>query len=125
MSQKHYLEKILSKFNMADCKPKSIPCTGCAGKESENVDSSLLDDSKWYRAIARRLICVMTGTMPDICYAVAKLSWNMAIHTESDLSMPNNVLTYLKGSIERERMFRRSELPIKLTGSCDSDKVHL
>ena len=63
----------------------------------------------------------MTGTRPDICYAVTKLSQNMAKPTQSDLSMAKNVLRYLKGSIERGLTFQRSELPLKLTGFCDSD----
>ena len=121
MSQKQYVEKILSKFNMADCKPKPIPCVSGAEKESENVDSPLLDDPKLYRAIVGSLIYVMTGTRPDICYAVTKLSQNMAKPTQSDLSMAKNVLRYLKGSIERGLTFQRSELPLKLTGFCDSD----
>ena len=45
-SKKQYVEKILSKFNMDDCKPKPIPCASGVEKDNDNVDSPLLDDPK-------------------------------------------------------------------------------
>lgn len=61
----------------------------------------------------------MTGTRPDLCYVVTKLSQNMAKPTESDLNLAKYVLRYLKGT--REQCLRKSETPLKLTGFCDSD----
>eukprot|EP00794_Sanderia_malayensis_P006416 gene6416-7147_t len=106
---------------MADSKPKPTPCTPGIEKESDEVESIVLDDPRLYGAIVGSLIYVMTGTRPDICYAVTKLSQNMAKPSQSDLSAAKDVLRYLKGSRERGLNFEKSEMPLQLTGFCDSD----
>ena len=61
MSQAKFCEKLLDKFNMLDCKPKSIPCDPSISK-LRKTDSNELADAKLYREIVRSLIYVMTGT---------------------------------------------------------------
>ena len=73
MGQTQYIDKILSKFKMTDCKPKSTPCALGVEKGSEE-ESRELNDPKLYRAIVGSLIYVMTGTMPDLCYTVKGLN---------------------------------------------------
>lgn len=120
MRQTQYIDKILSKFKMTDCKPKSTPSTLGVEKGSDE-ESHELNDPKLYRAIVGSLIYVMAGTRPDLCYIVTRLSQNMAKSTESDLSMAKLVLRYLKGTREQCLKFGKSESPLKLTGFCDSD----
>ena len=79
---------------MSDCKPKSTPCDLGVEKECEYVNSQKLGDPKLYRAILGSLIYVMTGTRPDLCYVVTKLSQNMARPTESDLNLAKYALRY-------------------------------
>ena len=86
MGQTQYIDKILSKFKMTDCKPKSTPCALGVEKGSEE-ESRELNDPKLYTSIVGSLIYVMTGTRPDICYTVTRLLQNMAKPTQSDLSM--------------------------------------
>ena len=38
MNQSRYIKKILSKFGMADCKPRSTPCEMDTTKTSDEVD---------------------------------------------------------------------------------------
>ena len=64
---------------------------------------------------------MMTGTRPDLCYVMTKLSQNMAKPTELDLNLAKHVLRYLKGTREQSLKFEKSESPLKLTGFCDSD----
>ena len=106
---------------MTDCKPKPTPCILGLEKETEDVESPLLGDPTLYRAIVGSLIYIMTGTRPDICFAVTKLSQNMAKPTQAHLNMAKNVLRYLQGSREKILRFQKSDLPVKLTGFCDSD----
>lgn len=121
MGQTQYIDKILSKFKMTDCKPKSTPCALGVEKGSEE-ESRELNDPKLYRAIVGSLIYVMTGTRPDLCYTVTRLLQNMAKPTQSDLSMAkDDVLRYLKGTREQCLKFGKSESHLKLTGFCDSD----
>ena len=81
MNQSRYIEKILSKFGMADCKPHSTPCKMDIKKTSNQVD---LTASKPYRKIIGSLIyiyiyiCIMVATRPDICYTVIRLSQDLA-----------------------------------------------
>lgn len=80
-----------------------------------------MNDPKLYRAIVGSLIYVMTGTRPDLCYTVTRLSQNMAKPTQSDLSMAKRVLKYLRGTREQCLKFGKSESHLTLTGFCDSD----
>ena len=67
------------------------------------------------------LIYVMTGTRPDLCYAVTRLSQAMSRPTQLDLSMAKHVLRYLKGSQEQGLKFVKSRTSLKLAGFCDSN----
>ena len=119
MNQTQYIDKVLSKFEMAECKPKSTPCA--LGIEKECDESRDLPDPGLYRAIVGSLIYVMTGTRPDLCYAVTRLSQAMSRPTQLDLSMAKHVLRYLKGSREQGLKFVKSQTSLKLAGFCDSN----
>jgi hypothetical protein len=57
MNQKQYIEKVLLKFGMADCKPKPTPCVLGIEKVSDEESPSLdLEDPGEYRAIVGSLI---------------------------------------------------------------------
>ena len=68
-----------------------------------------------------RTIYVMTGTRPDLCYIVTKLSQKMSKHTRANLDLAKHVLRYLRGTSEQGLTFRKSNVPLKLNGFCDSD----
>ena len=70
MNQSRYIEDILSKFGMADCKPCSTSCKMDIKKTNE-VD---LIKSKPYHEIIGSLICILVATRSDICYIVTRLS---------------------------------------------------
>ena len=55
MNQSTYIEKILLKFDIADCKPHSTPCKMGITKISDVVD---LIESKPYREIIGSLIYI-------------------------------------------------------------------
>jgi hypothetical protein len=120
MSQKQYIEKLMLRFGMAECKPKVTP-TVLGLDKVVDTKSPELKDPTLYRAIVGSLIYVMTGTRPDLCYIVTKLSQNMSKPTEANLIAAKHVLRYLKGTIEQRLRFRKSESTLKLTGFCDSD----
>jgi hypothetical protein len=120
MNQTRYIQKILSRFKMSDCKPKPTPCILGTEKVS-NEKSPELADSRLYRAMVGSLIYVMTGTRPDLCYIVTKLSQKMSKPTQADLSTAKHVLRYMKGTQELGLTFRKSLSPLTLKGFCDSD----
>ena len=119
MCQTKYIEKLLKKFQMIDCKPKSTPCDlsviTLLGDSSE-----YLEDSKYFREIVGCLIYVMTCTRPDLCYIVTKLSEKLANPTKAHLSIAKHVLRYLKYTIDQKLTFEKSS-ELKLSGYTDSD----
>ena len=75
VNQTQYIKKMLSKFNMENCKPRSTP----------------------------------------------KLSQHLAKPTLVHLNAAKNVLRYLKGTANRNLVFRKSEKGLNRTGFCDAD----
>lgn len=119
MNQSRYLDRVLTKFEMSQCNPKSVPCDLSTGKFLDSESSDLVD-SRLYREIVGSLIYLMTCTRPDICYAVTKLSQNLSSPTKSDLNRSKFTLKYLKGTMDYGLKFRKSD-NIELIGYCDSD----
>ena len=120
ISQTRYIRKLLARFGMEYCKPKSTPSV--LGLDTIiDANSPELDDSNLCRQIVGSLIYVMTGTRPDLCYIVTKLSQYMSKPTETHLNAAKYVLRYLKGTLDRSLKFRKSESPLELIGFSDSD----
>ena len=97
MSQARFIERILDRFNVSECNPKSIPCDPSIVNLSVE-DSTTLNDSRLYKEIVGSLIYLMACTRPDIVYVVAKLSWHMCNPTIAYLNSAKNVLWCLKGT---------------------------
>jgi hypothetical protein len=73
LSQEKYINDLLEKYQMNDCKPSSTPMEqGCIlqvkGAEEASADAEL------YRSIVGSLLYVMTSTRPDIAFAVNQVS---------------------------------------------------
>ncbi|GJX07132.1 zinc finger, CCHC-type containing protein [Tanacetum coccineum] len=71
ITQSHYIEKILKKFNREDCSPVSTPMDPIE-KLKPNTGKPV-DQLEYSRAIGC-LMYPMTSTRPDIAYAVGRLS---------------------------------------------------
>jgi hypothetical protein len=119
MNQSRYIEKLLTKFDMQDCKPRSTPCEMGVNKIGE--DDVELADIKLYRKIVGSLIYVMTGTRPDLCYIVTKLSQHLSKPTMTHMTMAKHVLRYMKGTVNQGLVFKKSAEPLRLIGYCDAD----
>ena len=94
MNQSRYIEKILSKSGMADCKPHPTPCEMSTNKTSDEID---LIDNKPYWEIIGSLIYIMVATKPGICCTVTRLSQDLAKPNSFHLTKGRHVLCYLKG----------------------------
>ncbi|GJW11835.1 zinc finger, CCHC-type containing protein [Tanacetum coccineum] len=71
ITQSHYIEKILKKFNCEDCSLVSTPMNPVEKLKPNTC--KLVDQLEYSRAIGC-LMYVMTRTRPDIAYAVGRLS---------------------------------------------------
>ena len=115
MSQTHYLTKLLEKYQMENCKPRSTPCEL---KLNFNLDQVSNDCTK-YREIVGSLIYAMTCTRPDLCFIVTVLSQHLANPSNEHLIALKHVLRYLKGSLNYELCFRKCD-DLKLIGYSDA-----
>ena len=115
MSQSQYIDKVLSKFEMSDCMPKSTPCAVGVEKECD-YNTRELDDPRLYRAIVGSLIYVMTCTRPDLCYIVTKLSQNMAKPIEADLKRGQVCTKIFKRHTGTMPQIREIGVTIKVNG---------
>ena len=120
MCQSLFIEKVLQKFRMSDCKPRSTPCEMSSNKTSEGSDTEPADGTM-YRSLVGSLIYIMVATRPDLSYVVTKLSQHMSNPTMMDFVMAKHVVRYLKGTMDHGIVFTKSAEPLKLTGFCDSD----
>ena len=78
MKQKKYIDKILTRFGMMECNPKTVPCDVNITSVDRNTDSNYLDDPRLYREMVGNLLYLMTCTRPDLCFAVTRLSQFLA-----------------------------------------------
>ena len=118
MDQSKFVESMLVKFDMQDCKPRLSPCE--IGLNKVIDEHSDLADVKLYRQIVGSLIYIMAATRPDLCFVVNKLSQYMVKPTVTHLTMAKHVLRYLKGTIDHCLIFKKFE-KLSLVGFCDAD----
>jgi hypothetical protein len=115
--QKPYLEKVLERFNMQNCKPVSTP-------EEVGVfsakDSPLLGSEVPYKAAIGSLLYLVTCTRPDIAHAVGIASRTSA-PTEAHWQLVKRILRYLAGTRDLGISFRWESSPPELVGYCDAD----
>ena len=119
LNQNQYVERILSKFKMSDCKPKAVPCELGANKACE-TNGSEFENASMYREIVGSLIYLMTCTRPDLCYVVAYLSQHLSKPLKTHYGLAKQVLRYLKGTPCRPLRFMKGS-QLKLMGYSDSD----
>ena len=97
LSQQLYVDKMLEKFSMQDCKPTNTPLPIKSATNIEPDNKPLVDINK-YQQIIGSLIFISNSTRPDIAYAVSQLARAMHAPLESDLTSAKRVLRYLKGT---------------------------
>ena len=93
LTQSHYIEKILKKFNHSDCNPTSTPFDPSIKLiKNEGEPLSKLE----YAKVIGCFMYAMTCTRPDIAFAVGKLSRYTSNPSNLHWHAINRVLKYLK-----------------------------
>jgi hypothetical protein len=96
LSQSHYIEKVLQKFNHLDCKPISTPFDQTVSLQpNKGCPVAQLEYSK----VIGCLMYAMTCTRPDIAYAVGRLSRYTSNPSKEHWHAVKRVLKYLKGTM--------------------------
>ncbi|CAK9816176.1 Copia protein [Anthophora plagiata] len=118
LDQSAYIQTVLEKFNMQDCKPISTPLPS-------KLDYIALNSDEKFEAPCRNLIgClmyVMVCTRPDLCTAVNILSRYTNKNNKELWQELKRVLRYLKGSKDIKLTYTRGQYNNLLIGYADSD----
>ncbi|CAG9136577.1 unnamed protein product [Plutella xylostella] len=115
LDQSNYIEKLLKKYRMEECKAVGTPMeTGLKlTKESQS------NDTYDYRGLIGSLMSVAVSTRADNSYAVSYLSQFNNCFGESHWKAAKRILRYLKGAINLGLTFYKSGLDI--TAYADAD----
>ncbi|XP_019158230.1 PREDICTED: uncharacterized protein LOC109154957 [Ipomoea nil] len=116
LSQRRYIQDILRRAGMVDCKPVSTPISVAW---SDVDDSTPFADPTHYRSIVGALQ-YLTVTRPDLSYAVNRLCQRMQSPTTADWAVMKRVLRYVKGTLGMGLCIRKSE-SLALHAFSDSD----
>lgn len=123
LSQENYLNKILRRFNMQDCKPISTPLpvnfklssSMSPSNEAERKEMSRVP----YASAVGSLMFAMICTRPDIAQAVGAVSRYMANPGREHWNTVKRILRYIKGTSNVALCYGGSELTVR--GYVDSD----
>ncbi len=91
LNQRRCIERMLEKFGMSHCKPRSTPCEA---KLDENPSNNEAVNSTEYREMVGSLIYTATSTRPDISWVVSKLSQNLSNPRKKHMIMVKYVFRY-------------------------------
>jgi len=96
ISQKHFINIILNKFNINNMRKVTTPCVG------DNIISENNDpyDKTTYKSAIGMLIFLSKATRPDISFAVHKAARNSENPTITDWRKVENILKYLNSTID-------------------------
>ena len=119
MNQSQFIKRVLRTFNTENCKSRSTPCETSTNKITE--DESEPADVRLYGEIVGSLVYIMTSIRPDLSYSITKLSQHLDKPTLMHLNAAKHVLRYLKGTVDRNLVFRKSKEPLSISGFCDAD----
>jgi hypothetical protein len=104
---------------MQDCNAVKTPIV----KEEVSTTDSETEVTKFpYRAAVGALMYLMTGTRPDISYAVGVVSRTLENPTRNDVSKVKRILRYLKGTSDTGIVYQPNAKPGVL--ECYSDADH-
>ncbi|RWS22042.1 integrase core domain protein-like protein, partial [Leptotrombidium deliense] len=117
VNQESYIQKMLNKYGMTDCKSVKTPMDATVKltkSESKSCEFS-------YRELVGSLMYAMLGSRPDICYAVGKLAQFLDCYDETHWTAAKRVLRYLKGTPKHGITFNANSSSPNLYGYCDAD----
>nr|GEV57257.1 zinc finger, CCHC-type [Tanacetum cinerariifolium] len=116
ISQSHYIEKVLKKFNYSDCTPVSTPLDTC---EKLMSNRGLAVSQLEYSRVIGCLMYAMTCTRSDIAFAVGKLSMYTSNLGTQHWQAIHRVLKYLKKTMDYRLVY--SGYPSVLEGYTDAN----
>jgi hypothetical protein len=118
LSQEHYVEKLLKKFNYYDFKSVSTPYDVNSQLKKNRGDPV---DQTQYAQIIGSLLHLMNFSRPDIAYAVGRLSRYTHSPNQDHWEALARVMKYLRGTMNYGIMY--SGFPAVLEGYSDANWI--
>jgi hypothetical protein len=119
MMQSAYVDQMLVRFGMAECKSVATPAEGVLSRVKPE-DGASADGE--YMSMVGSLLYAATMTRPDIAYAVQALGRHMRASGPEHVTAAKRVMRYLQGTREMGIQFGPTEVSeLELEGYCDSD----
>ena len=124
LNQIIYIQNLLKKFKMEDCKPVNTPMEGNQ-KLSKELTTKSSEEIKImenipYRSAVGALNYLSTCTRPDISYAVSEVARFNEDPSINHWKAVKRIFRYLKGTINYELTYIKQN-DIKLEGFADAD----
>ncbi|KMQ86075.1 gag-pol polyprotein [Lasius niger] len=127
LDQKSYIQKIIKKYGMEDCKPTSTPYDP-SNKLSRDMMPKNEEEEKEmknvpYREAVGGLLYISQGTRPDVAYAVSTVSRYMQNLGRNHWTAVKRILRYLRGTLDYRLQFGKDQAKghENITGYCDAD----
>lgn len=124
LSQGKYLEKVLSTFNMSDCKPVTTPLGAqfklkSLDEKEEVTEPQFMVDIPYASAVGS-LMYAMVGSRPDIAHAVGVVSRFMGNPGRKHWEAVKWILRYIRGTTDFGLWFKKGE-GFRVEGYSDAD----
>ncbi|XP_021803810.1 uncharacterized protein LOC110748084 [Prunus avium] len=103
LSQAKYIQELLTKASMVDCKPCTTPASLV---KLDTTSGDLLHDPTQYRSLVGALQ-YLTWTRPDIAFAVNQVCQHMQTPRIPHLSAVKRILRFLKGTPDQGLLFTK------------------
>jgi len=123
MSQRKYIEKVLKRYNMEDCKPIGTPldanCKLLKLTEKEFEDVQVEMQGIPYKEAVGSLMYAMVGTRVDLAFPVSMVSQFMSRAGPLHWKAVKRIMRYLKGTLDFTLCLGGED--IQLRGYFDAD----
>ena len=118
ISQTSYIDQILAKYGMTDCRPVGTPVEGALPRL--NTEAGGRADGEYMSLVGSLLYAAMV-TRPDIAYGVQVLGRHLQSSGPEHWDAAKRLLRYLKGTRELGIVYGGHKEPLELVGYSDSD----
>lgn len=124
LSQRAYIEKILKRFNMHNCKSTKAPIV--KGDKFSKAQCPQNDDEREemktipYSSVVGSLMYAQVCTRPDIAFVVGMLGRYLSNPGSQHWKAAKKVLRYLQGTKDLMLTYQRTSL-LDVVGFCDAD----
>ncbi|MBA3284506.1 MAG: hypothetical protein H0U27_05530 [Nitrosopumilus sp.] len=119
IDQEFYIDNMLKRFNMSDCKTVNTPMAVESKGEEKIKEIERKFDTVTYQSAIGSLIYLSIATRPDISYAVNQAAQAMQSSTEYDWQKVKRIFRYLKGTKTLKLKYSKNK-ENKTTGYSDA-----